>query len=91
MSQTTITHPPITATPQTKRRVSALVIAVVALAATLALAAVVFAWTIAGSSEPAPPTLPSVESDQPVDADVLPTNGVPVLYENCNPRQACAF
>jgi hypothetical protein len=90
MSQSTIAQP--TVRSHAPRGVSALVVAAIALVATVAIAIAVFAWTMSGSSEPTPPTLPAAESDQPTaDADVLPANGVPVLYESCVHRQACAF
>jgi hypothetical protein len=94
MSQSTIAEPSITV--PTTRHVSALVVAVIALLATLAIAAIVFAWTVAGESEPVPPTLPALEVDQTpavpsTDSERMPANGVPVLNDNCNPRQACAF
>jgi hypothetical protein len=93
MSQSTIAQPTTSITP-TRRRVSALLVAVIALVATVVLAIAVFAWSRAADPEPAPATLPSAESDQispSSDADVLPTDGVPVLYENCDPRQVCAY
>jgi hypothetical protein len=91
MSQSTIAQPTVTA--PTHRRVSALALAVVALVATLAIAVAVFAWTVGGGSEPAPPTLPAAESDlaPSTDADVLPADGVPTLNESCLPRQKCAY
>jgi hypothetical protein len=91
MSETTVTQPRITT--HAPRRIAALVVATVALVAALAIAVAVFAWTVADRSEPAPPTLPSVQADQgpSSDADVLPAGGVPVLDESCQPRQACAF
>ena len=86
-----------TSTAPTTRRVSALAVAIVALVATLVIAVAVFAWTTVGRSDPVPPTLPAVESDEPPavpssNADLLPADGVPVLNENCVPgSQFCAF